>query len=104
MWLMLASASPRNPYVAMVWRSSYFCSLDVVKRSHRMGRSSFCWLGEWWSGKVTERKRGESHVNATTIVGNLQQLQSSVLDKDLEGRGACVDSIFHQFLQSVHRR
>lgn len=42
MWLMLARASPRNPYVAIEERSSNFCSLDVVKRSHRMGRSSFC--------------------------------------------------------------
>ena len=42
MWLMLARASPRKPYVAIEVRSSNFCSLDVVKRSQRMGRSSFC--------------------------------------------------------------
>jgi len=45
-WLMLARASPRKPYVAIEVRSSNFWSLDVVKRSQRMGRSSF-YGGVW---------------------------------------------------------
>lgn len=42
----------------MDWRSSNFCSLEVVKRSHRIGRSSFYFFGEWsgrhhgwWAGE-----------------------------------------------------
>jgi len=38
-WLMEARASPRNPKVPMELRSSYFFSLDVVKRSHKIGKS-----------------------------------------------------------------
>ena len=40
-WLILASASPRNPYVAIAVKSSNFCSLLVVNRSHTMSISSF---------------------------------------------------------------
>jgi len=39
-WLMDASASPRNPKVPMLVRSSYFRSLEVVKRSHKIGMSA----------------------------------------------------------------
>lgn len=39
-WLMLARASPRNPYVLMLLRSSKDCSLLVVKRSHTISKSS----------------------------------------------------------------
>ena len=38
--LTLASASPRNPKVETVSRSSKVWSLDVVWRSHRMGMSA----------------------------------------------------------------
>jgi len=44
-----------------------------------------------------------AHVNATTVVGDLQQLQASILDENLQGRGSCVDSILHQLLQRIHR-
>ena len=39
--VMLANASPRNPNVVMVFKSSNEVNLDVVKRSHTIGRSSF---------------------------------------------------------------
>lgn len=56
-------------------------------------------------GKGTDGQRGlgESHINAAAIVGNLQQLQTSVLDQNLEGRGSCVYSVFHQLLQGMDR-
>lgn len=41
MWLILASASPRKPYVPIEVRSSKALSLEVVKRSHKIGKSSF---------------------------------------------------------------
>lgn len=41
-WLILASASPRKPYVLIWLRSSNALILEVVKRSHRIGRSAFC--------------------------------------------------------------
>src|SRR5690349_8931201 len=41
-WLMLANASPRKPYVAILERSSNLRNLLVVKRSHTIGRSSLC--------------------------------------------------------------
>ena len=47
-WLMLASASPRNPYVAIEFKSSNFCSLLVVKRSQTISMSSF-----WKKTKTT---------------------------------------------------
>lgn len=37
---MLASASPRNPYVPIDVRSSKSFNFDVVNRSQRIGRSS----------------------------------------------------------------
>lgn len=40
-WLMLDRASPRNPYVLIVCRSSNVASLDVVNRSQTILRSSF---------------------------------------------------------------
>ena len=39
---MDARASPRNPYVCNFSKSEKFEILDVVNRSARMGRSSFC--------------------------------------------------------------
>jgi hypothetical protein len=41
-WLILARASPRKPYVPREERSSKALIFEVVKRSHRMGRSDFC--------------------------------------------------------------
>jgi len=38
----LASASPRNPKVVILVRSSYLDILLVVKRSQRIGKSSIC--------------------------------------------------------------
>lgn len=40
-WLMLANASPRNPYVTIDPKSSNFLSLLVVKRSQTISMSSF---------------------------------------------------------------
>lgn len=40
-WDIDASASPLKPYVCMCARSEYDDSLDVVKRSARIGRSDF---------------------------------------------------------------
>lgn len=45
--LMLASASPRNPYVPIDSRSSNAFSFEVVNRSHRIGRSSRCLCTTW---------------------------------------------------------
>ena len=39
-WLMEARASPRNPYVVMLDKSENCLSLDVVKRSQTIGKSS----------------------------------------------------------------
>lgn len=38
---MEASASPLNPYVAIVVKSSNFSSLEVVKRSQTISKLSF---------------------------------------------------------------
>lgn len=55
MWLMLDSASPRNPYVAMDCKSSNCFSLDVVKRSQTISKSSLripVPLSRIWSEKI----------------------------------------------------
>lgn len=36
------------------------------------------------------------------IVGDLKQLQTTLLDKHFDGRGARVDGILKQLFQSVH--
>src|SRR5690554_4367208 len=56
-WLMLASASPRNPYVAISLRSSKEDSLLVVCLSQRMARSSFYRQHLVGNTGVEERKR-----------------------------------------------
>ena len=40
-WDIDASASPRNPYVLILDKSENVDSLDVVKRSAKIGRSDF---------------------------------------------------------------
>ncbi len=104
MWLMLASASPRKPYVAMELRSSNDCSLDVVKRSHRIGRSSFYQMvrRKKQSLRVPARAVSRSYLNATAVVRDLQQLEATVFDKHLKSCSAGIDSILHQFLQCVN--
>jgi hypothetical protein len=39
--VILANASPRNPNVRMLFKSSNRAIFDVVNRSHKMGKSSF---------------------------------------------------------------
>lgn len=43
-----------------------------------------------------------TYIYAMAIVGNLEQLKSSILDQDLEGCGTSVHSILNQFFQSMH--
>lgn len=38
-----------------------------------------------------------------SIIRNLQQLQSPILDKNLDGCGTCIDSVFNKLFQCMHR-
>lgn len=76
MWLMLASASPRKPYVPMEVRSSNALSFEVVNRSQRMGRSSRCRVSQ----TATRGFEMQAHINTVAVVGNLKQLETAILD------------------------
>lgn len=39
-----------------------------------------------------------------TVIRDLEELQPSIFSKDFQGRRACIDRIFNQFLQGVNRR
>jgi hypothetical protein len=45
----------------------------------------------------------ETHLNTVAIISNLEQLETTLLDQDLERGGAGIDRIFDQFLQSMYR-
>lgn len=115
-WLMLASASPRKPYVPMLSRSSNARSLLVVKRSQTISRSSRCHRvreggsarrgaphaeGKWALGPLfvwrvkQQGQRGvcAAYVDAAAVVLNLQQLQPAVLDGDGDGRRSGVEAV-----------
>ena len=83
---MDANASPLNPYVVMRARSENVDNLEVVKRSANMGRSVFFFL-------KTENLRNSlllqmvrTYANATPIILDLKQLQSSIFHSDSNGR------------------
>ena len=63
MWLILASASPRKPYVPIDVRSSNAFSLDVVNRSHKIGRSSF-----YVAVSTHQNCEGRTNIDAVTII------------------------------------
>jgi hypothetical protein len=74
---MLAKASPRKPYVPMEVRSSKALSLEVVKRSHKIGRSSFLEMSAY-----DDSKSVHTYIDAVSVIGNLQQLEAAVFDQD----------------------
>lgn len=82
MWLILAKASPRKPYVAIEARSSKVLIFEVVCRSHRIARSSFYeiislrWCG---IGRLILR-----YLNTAPVVCDLEQLQTTLFDKDFQ--------------------
>lgn len=67
MWLILASASPRKPYVPIELRSSKAFNFEVVNRSQRIDKSSFCKNLElvYYTASIT-------YIDAMAIVGDLQ--------------------------------
>ena len=70
---MLASASPRKPYVPMEVRSSKALSFDVVKRSHSIGKSSF------YKSSVGDRvAHCRTDINPVPIVCDLEKLEAPV--------------------------
>lgn len=79
MWLMLASASPRKPYVPIVVRSSKALSLDVVNRSHKIGRSSLCPNVSYCIAII----EAPTDVNSMSIVCDLEKFEPAILDQDL---------------------
>ena len=78
MWLMLAKASPRKPYVLMEERSSNVLSLDVVNLSHRIGKSSFCWDGQHVQGMAMR----ETCIDSAAIVCDLEQFEAAIFNQD----------------------
>ena len=71
-----ARASPRNPRVLMLVRSSYFCNFEVACRLHRRCRSSACIvrpgiLPTWYCNRG---KNSPSYQNST--IGDLRDAES----------------------------
>lgn len=101
-WLILASASPRKPYVPRDERSSNALILDVVNRSQRIGRSRFC--GRARSVATPASSSGlQSHPDATPVVLDLQELQASLLDRNADSRRSGVQRVLNQLLQRIRR-
>ena len=67
---MLASASPRNPYVPIEVRSSKAFSLEVVNLSQRIDKSSFLIPKSAYSGM--EKLYMQPYVDAMAIVCYLE--------------------------------
>lgn len=87
-----AKASPRNPYVVRRDRSENVDSFEVVKRSARMGRSSFCTYecvecGRTWNERQT-------HAYSTSIVLDLKQFHATIFDSDAYRCSASVQTVF----------
>lgn len=81
---ILASASPLNPYVAMLPRSSNDFSLLVVNRSHTISMSSRCLNGEHKCfPEFKTHLKIDMYPYSASIILYLQQLKSSVFDEDL---------------------
>lgn len=74
----------------------------MVNLSHRMGKSSFYLL-------ISENRGGQAlydtatNVDAVAVVGDLKQLQPSILDENVERSRPSIHSILNQFLQSMDR-
>ena len=83
-------------------KSSNVLSLDVVNLSQRIGKSSF-WFRVSKKNCTQSRYGSVTDVNAMAVVGDLKQLEPSILDDDLKRSGACIHSIFNQFLQRMNR-
>ena len=101
-WLILAKASPLKPYVPIEVRSSKVFSLDVVNLSQRIGRSSFYVRVSKHQGALSLCGT-VTDINTMAVVGDLKQLQPSILDDNLDGCRASIHCIFNQLLQSMNR-
>lgn len=108
-----ASASPRNPKVAMDFKSSNVESFEVVCRSQRISRSAFC-KREAVNASAHDSRGNSSlnvnaealqqaHANANAIILNLQQLHPSILDRDLDGLRASIEAVLDELLDRVRR-
>lgn len=47
--------------------------------------------------------KGYTYVDAVTVICDLEQLEASVFDQDLDRSGPCIYRVFNQLLQSMHR-
>jgi hypothetical protein len=65
----------------------------VALGSSQQGEKAFC---------DRFRLRKNSYIYAMAIVRDLQQLETSVLDQDFDGRRTSVDGVFDQLLQRMH--
>ena len=98
---MLASASPRNPYVAISSKSSNATSLLVVKRSHTIDMSSFCTQGS--GERCKDSHTPPAYLDTMAIVLDLKQLETSALDDDSDGSRASIERVLDQLLQRGSR-
>ena len=99
---MLAKASPLNPYVPMVVKSSKVLSLEVVNLSQRIGKSSL-WFQVSKENGTQARYSTVTDIDAMAVVGDLKQLQPSLLNDNLKRSGASIHSIFDQLFQGMDR-
>ena len=97
---MLASASPRKPKVDMRERSSKLRSLDVANRSASSGRSDSCRERRQRAVRTGE---DATYSDAAAIVLDLQRLEAAFLERDLDERGAGVETVLDELLERVGR-
>ena len=101
MWLMLAKASPLNPYVSIADKSSKVLILEVVWRSQRIAKSSFCPGNQ--PCESYERGGRVIHLNSAAIVGDLEKLQAAILGHHIQGSSARIDGVLNELLESMDR-
>jgi len=97
---MLARASPRKPYVLIELKSSNAFSLEVVKRSHRIGRSS---------RYHTQHQHQESSnlcvctdIDTVAVVSDLQKFESTIFHHYFNRCRASIHGILNELLKGMH--
>jgi hypothetical protein len=106
---MLASASPRKPNVEREQRSWYEVIFEVVKRSQRMGKSSFWMIAErrkrwrFQNGFGPRERDKRTDTNTLAVVDDDDALGAAVLDGDPYARACGIERVLEQFLDHAYR-